>query len=262
MSKGIYLAFYPAGIVYSFRQLFKYLQLSLKQNDILESMRVLVVEDEVKIAQTIKKGLELKGYAVDAVHDGETGLSYAVDADYDIVVLDRMLPGIDGVELCRRVRAEGVHTPILMLTARGTIGDKVEGLNSGADDYLVKPFSFEELNARIKALLRRPVKHTGTVLIIDDLTLDNTNYEVKRANTAIRLSHKEFALLEYFMHNKGQVITKDMIINHVWDEDTIVLPNTVEVYIGYLRNKIDRPFPKSKPLLHTLRGFGYKLAAT
>lgn len=225
-------------------------------------MRLLVVEDEVKIAETIKKGLELKGYAVDIVHDGETGLSYAVDSDYDLVVLDRMLPGIDGVELCRKVRAENVHTPILMLTARGTIGDKVEGLNSGADDYLVKPFSFDELNARIKALLRRPKTQTGTTIALDDLTLDTTNYEVKRGETPIKLSHKEYSLLEYFMHHQGQVITKDMIISHVWDEDAVVLPNTVEVYIGYLRNKIDRPFTKAKPLLHTMRGFGYKLTAS
>jgi DNA-binding response OmpR family regulator len=224
-------------------------------------MRILVVEDEVKIAQAIKKGLELKGFAVDVVHDGKTGLSHAVDADYDLVVLDRMLPGMDGVELCKQVREQGINTPILMLTARGTIGDRVEGLNSGADDYLVKPFSFDELIARVKALLRRPPEHTGTVITLDDLSMDTTTYEVSRGETPIKLSHKEYALLEYFMHHKGQVITKDMIINHVWDEDAVVLPNTVEVYIGYLRNKIDRPFPQSKPLLHTLRGFGYKFAS-
>jgi len=225
-------------------------------------MRLLVIEDDVKIARAIKRGLELQGYAVDMVHDADTGLSYAVDADYDAVVLDRMLPGsMDGVELCRRVRAENVSTPILMLTARGTIGDKVEGLNSGADDYLVKPFSFDELIARIKALLRRPAEHTGTVITLEDLSLNTGNYEVKRGDTPIKLSHKEFALLEYFMHHQGQVITKDMIINHVWDEDALVLPNTVEVYIGYLRNKIDRPFATAKPLLHTMRGFGYKLSA-
>jgi two-component system OmpR family response regulator len=224
-------------------------------------MRILVVEDDTKIAAAVKKGLELKGFAVDMVHDGNTGLSHAVDDDYDLVVLDRMLPGIDGVELTRQVREQGVSTPILMLTARGTIGDKVEGLNSGADDYLVKPFSFDELSARVKALLRRPVAHTGTVIKVDDLSMDTTSYEVRRGDTPIKLSHKEYSLLEYFMHHPGQVITKDMIINHVWDEEALVLPNTVEVYIGYLRNKIDRPFPEAKPLLQTLRGFGYKLAA-
>jgi DNA-binding response OmpR family regulator len=223
-------------------------------------MRILVVEDEVKIAQAIKRGLELKGYAVDAVYDADSGLSYAGDADYDLVVLDRMLPGsIDGVELCRRVRSDGNSVPILMLTARGTIGDKVEGLNSGADDYLVKPFSYDELIARVKALLRRPPKHTGTVIKIDNLAVDTTNYKVRRGEVDIKLSSKEFALLEYLLHSQGRVVTKDMIINHVWDEDAYVLPNTVEVYMGYLRNKIDRPFPKRKPLLHTLRGFGYKL---
>jgi len=224
-------------------------------------MRILVVEDDTKIAAAVKKGLELKGFAVDMVHDGNTGLSYAVDDDYDLVVLDRMLPGMDGIELTKQVREQGVNTPILMLTARGTIGDKVEGLNSGADDYLVKPFSFDELSARVKALLRRPAAHTGTVIKVGDLSMDTTSYEVKRGDTPIKLSHKEYSLLEYFMHHPGQVITKDMIINHVWDEEALVLPNTVEVYIGYLRNKIDRPFPDAKPLLQTLRGFGYKLAS-
>jgi DNA-binding response OmpR family regulator len=225
-------------------------------------MRVLVVEDEPKIAQAVKRGLELKGYAVDAVNDADTGYSYAVDADYDVIVLDRMLPGsMDGTELCRKVRSENIATPIIMLTARGSIGDRVEGLNSGADDYLVKPFSFDELNARVRALLRRPPVQVGTVLQVDDLTLDPSNYEVKRGDSSIKLSHKEFALLEYFMHHPGQVITKDMIVNHVWDEDSDILPNTIEVYIGYLRNKIDRPFKDARPLLQTLRGFGYKLSA-
>lgn len=219
-----------------------------------------MVEDEIKIAAAIKKGLELTGYAVDMVHDADSGYSHAIDADYDAVVLDRMLPGsMDGVELCRRVRADGISTPILMLTARGTIGDKVEGLNSGADDYLVKPFSFDELIARVKALLRRPRVHTGTVITVGDLTLDTGSYEVHRAGKPIKLSHKEFALLEYLMHHPGKVITKDTIINHVWDEDAIILPNTIEVYIGYLRNKIDRPFEPAPPMLLTMRGFGYKL---
>lgn len=223
-------------------------------------MRIVVIEDEVKIAQAIKRGLELKGYAVDTVYDADSGLAYALDPEYDLVILDRMLPGsIDGVELCRQVRAEGRHVPILMLTARGTIGDKVEGLNSGADDYLVKPFSFDELTARVKALLRRPPTQTGTVMRLDDLSLDTANYQVKRGNAEIRLSGKEYALLEYLLNSQGRVVTKDMIITHVWDEDADILPNTVEVYIGYLRNKIDRAFPDKHQLLHTVRGFGYKL---
>jgi two-component system, OmpR family, response regulator len=225
-------------------------------------MRILVIEDEEKIAGAIKRGLELKGFAVDMVHDADSGLSYARDADYDAVILDRMLPGsFDGTELCRRLRAEGNSVPILLLTARGTIGDKVEGLNSGADDYLVKPFSFDELTARVKALLRRPAIHTGTVLTLGDLQVDTTAYTVMRGETPIKLSQKEFVLLEYLVQHANQVVTKDMIINHVWDEDAVVLPNTVEVYIGYLRNKIDRPFPDSPPLIHTMRGFGYKLSA-
>ncbi len=223
-------------------------------------MRIVVVEDEVKIAQAIKRGLELKGYAVDVVYDADSGLAHAVDPDYDLVILDRMLPGsMDGTELCRRVRAEGGSVPILMLTARGTLGDKVEGLNSGADDYLVKPFSFDELTARVKALLRRPPHHVGTAMKVGDLSVDTATYKVKRGEQDIKLSSKEFSLLEYLLHSQGRVVTKDMIITHVWDGDALVLPNTVEVYIGYLRNKIDRPFPERPPLIHTLRGFGYKL---
>jgi two-component system OmpR family response regulator len=174
-----------------------------------------------------------------------------------------MLPGsMDGVTLCQKLRADGISTPIIMLTARGTIGDRVEGLNSGADDYLVKPFSFDELTARVRALLRRPPTQVGTRLEVGDLRLDTASYEVTRDSQPIKLSHKEFALLEYFMHHPDQVITKDMLISHVWDEAADILPNTIEVYVGYLRNKIDRPFPKNKPLLHTLRGFGYKLSAS
>lgn len=224
-------------------------------------MRILVVEDEPKIAQAIKKGLELKGHAVDAVHDADTGYSYAADPDYDAIVLDRMLPGsMDGAELCLKLRRNEVNTPIIMLTARGTIGDRVEGLNSGADDYLVKPFSFDELTARVNALLRRPPIQVGTTIKVGDLTLDDTNYEVKRSGKTIKLSSKEFALLSYLMHHPGQVITKDMIINHVWDQDADILPNTIEVYIGYLRNKIDRPFKDKPALIKTLRGFGYKIS--
>ena len=223
-------------------------------------MRILIIEDEVKIASAIKRGLELKGFAADAVYDADTGLSYAIDADYDAVILDRMLPGsMDGVELCRRVRDAGSSVPILMLTARGTIGDKIDGLNSGADDYLVKPFSFDELIARVKALLRRPKKHTGTILKLADLSLDTTSYQAQRGDTQIKLSQKEYVLLEYLLVHKDQVVTKDMIIAHVWDEDALILPNTVEVYIGYLRNKIDRPFPHKPALISTVRGFGYAM---
>jgi DNA-binding response OmpR family regulator len=224
-------------------------------------MRILVIEDEVKIAGAVKRGLEIHGYAVDMVHDGDTGYAYAGSDDYDLIVLDRMLPGMDGVTLCQKLRDDGIHTPVLMLTARGTIGDKVEGLNSGADDYLVKPFSFDELSARVRALLRRPQVSTGTVLKVDTLVFDPITFTATRAGQPVKLSHKEFLLLEYFMHHAGQVITKDSLISHIWNEDADILPNTVEVYIGYLRTKIDRAFPKEKPLLHTRRGFGYILGA-
>jgi len=223
-------------------------------------MRVLLVEDEEKIANAVKRGLELKGYAVDVVGDADNGLSYATDPDYDIIILDRMLPGsFDGIEVAKRARAEGQKAPILILTARGSIDDKVEGLNSGADDYLVKPFSFSELVARMQALLRRPPITTSSVLKYEDLTLDPAKYEVTRNNQPIKLSNKEFSLLEYFLRHADQILTKDMIITHVWNEDAIVMPNTVEVYIGYLRAKIDRPFPDSVNLINTVRGFGYKL---
>ncbi len=223
-------------------------------------MRILVVEDEVKIAGALKRGLEIKGYAVDVVHDAETGLSYAVDADYDAIILDRMLPGgFDGATLAARAREAGQTAPILMLTARGSIGDRVSGLNAGADDYLIKPFSFDELVARLQALLRRPAVSTQPTLICRDLRLNPATFEVSRADQPISLSHKEFSLLEYLLRNQGTIVTKDMIITHVWNEDALILPNTVEVYIGYLRSKIDRPFKNSKPLLHTRRGFGYIL---
>lgn len=221
-------------------------------------MRVLVIEDEQKIAAALKRGLELKGYAVDAVHDADTGLSHALDADYDIILLDRMLPGsMDGVELARRARAGGQSAPIIMLTARGSVSDKVEGLAGGADDYLVKPFSFDELVARIQALLRRPPLVSTEALTCQDLSLNPTTFVVARAGQTIDLSQKEFALLEYLMRNQGRVVSKDTIIAHVWDGDSLILPNTVEVYVGYLRAKIDKPFKKA--LLKTKRGFGYIL---
>ncbi len=221
-------------------------------------MRILVIEDELKIAAALKRGLELKGYAVDAVHDSDTGLSHATDSDYDVILLDRMLPGsMDGVELAKRARAAGQSAPILMLTARGSVSDKVEGLAGGADDYLVKPFSFDELVARIQALLRRPPLVAGTELVCQDLTLNPGTYQVQRAGKTIELSQKEFALLEYLLRNQGQIVSKDTIIAHVWDGDSLILPNTVEVYIGYLRAKIDKPF--GKDLLKTKRGFGYVL---
>lgn len=222
-------------------------------------MRILVVEDEHKIANSIKKGLGQESYATDVAYDGEYGFDLASTEEYDVIVLDLMLPKMDGVEICRQLRKQGIHTPILMLTARVQLNDKVKGLNAGADDYLVKPFAFAELLARIKALTRRPKEALEPVLAVRDLSLNTLTYEVKRGTKKIELSKKEFALLEYLLRNKGRIVTKDQIINHVWNYDADILPNTVEVYVGYLRNKIDRPFKNRPSLIHTVRGFGYRV---
>jgi DNA-binding response OmpR family regulator len=221
-------------------------------------MRILVVEDEKKIAGAIAAGLKMEKYAVDIEYDSDSALGAALNEEYDVMIIDRMLPGsMEGLDLCRQIRQKGIHAPILLLTARGQIRDKVDGLNAGADDYLVKPFSFEELLARVRALLRRPSHTASNLLEAGDLSMDTVSYDVKRGGRDIALSAKEYALLEYLMRNQGRILNKDNIIAHVWNFDADVLPNTVEVYIGYLRNKIDKPF-KSPPLIHTLRGFGYK----
>lgn len=223
-------------------------------------MRLLVIEDDHKIANAIKKGLNQESYAVDVSYDGKDGLATALTIDYDLIIIDRMLPGIDGIKICEALRAKKINTPILFLTAKDKISDRVEGLNAGADDYLVKPFAFEEMLARVRALLRRPSKVDETVLQVGDLTLDPARFIVKRAAKEIKLSSKEFALLEYMIRNPDRILTKDNIIAHVWDYDADILPNTVEVYVGYLRNKIDRPFSKSPDLIQTSRGFGYKIS--
>lgn len=225
-------------------------------------MRILVVEDEHKIAASIKRGLEQEAYAVDVVYDGEQGYDLATTEEYDLLILDVMMPKLNGVELTKQLRANQIHTPILMLTAKGQLGDKVEGLDAGADDYLTKPFAFEELLARIRALIRRPKEVVETTLTLADLSLNSKTFEIKRAgSTAIQLSSKEFALLDYLLRHQNQIVTKEQIMHHVWDYDADILPNTVEVYIGYLRNKIDKPFPNLPQLIHTIRGFGYKLTA-
>jgi DNA-binding response OmpR family regulator len=222
-------------------------------------MRMLVVEDDHKIAGALKRGLEQEAFAVDVVYDADDGLSSALAEDYDLIILDRMLPGlIEGVDITKEIRANAVQTPILMLTAKDHINDRVTGLNAGADDYLVKPFAFEELLARVRALLRRPQEQLDNVLKLNDLSLNTVTYEVKRGGRTIDLSAKEYALLEYLMRNQNRTLAKSNIISHVWDYDADVLPNTVEVYIGYLRNKIDKPF-SSPALIHTIRGFGYRL---
>lgn len=221
-------------------------------------MRLLIVEDDHKIANALKKGFEQERFAVDVSYDGSDGYGQASTIDYDLIVLDRMLPELDGMEICQRLRQEKNKTPILMLTAKDKISDRVEGLNCGADDYLVKPFAFEELLARTRALLRRPDKLEEDVLKVSNLTLNPQSFAVQRGAKKIALSGKEFALLEYLMRNSGRILTKDGIISHVWDYDADILPNTVEVFIGYLRGKIDKG--SDKKLIQTVRGFGYKIS--
>lgn len=216
-------------------------------------MKILVVEDEHKIANSIKRGLEQEAYAVDLAYDGGEGFDLASSEDYDVIILDLLLPGLSGMDVCRKLRAESIHTPILMLTALGETSNKVEGLNSGADDYLVKPFAFEELLARVKALNRRPSEVKSEKLKVKSLELDTNTFEVKKSGKQIELSRKEFALLEYLMRNAGKVVGKENIIAHVWDYEADILPNTVEVFIGYLRNKI------GGDIIKTVRGFGYKV---
>ncbi len=220
-------------------------------------MKVLVVEDEHRIAQALKEGLMQEGYAVDVAYDGDDGLATAEADEYDVIVMDVMMPGLSGVEVAERLRKQGNHTPILMLTARSQSRDIITGLDAGADDYLTKPFSFDVLLARVRALLRRPTEALDSVLEADGLSLDPVKRRVRRLGSEISLSGKEYAILEYLMRNKGRILSKNNIISHVWDFDADVLPNNVEVFITYLRGKIDKPFPDARPLIQTVRGFGY-----
>jgi len=222
-------------------------------------MRILVVEDEHRIAQTIKKGLEQERYAVDIAYDGAAGYDLASTEDYDMIILDRMLPEKTGIDVCTKLRKNDNHTPILMLTAKSQTSDKIDGLDAGADDYLTKPFSFEELLARIRALSRRPKQSLNTKITIKDLTLDRETFQVFREQKIIQLSGKEFSLLEYLMRNKGKVISKQQLIDHVWDFEADVLPNTVEVTMRNIRRKIEKPFSHKKLVIKTVRGFGYKI---
>lgn len=223
-------------------------------------MRILIIEDEHKLANALRRGLQQESYAVDVSYDADDGTAMATTEPYDLVIIDRMLPGdTDGVGIIKEMRAQRNHIPILMLTARDNVKDRIEGLDAGADDYLVKPFAFSELLARVRALLRRPQNSIDTELIYSDLSLNPVTYEVYRQNKPIKLSNREFGLLEYMLRNPERILTKENIISHVWNYDADILPNTVEVYIRYLRNKIDKPF-EAQPLIHTIRGFGYKLS--
>ena len=220
-------------------------------------MKILVVDDEKRIAKSIKQGLEMDGYAVDIEYDGEDGYNAARADDYDLIILDVMMPIMNGFEVAKKLRDDGNKTPILMLTAKDQNKDIVEGLDSGADDYLPKPFSFEVLGARVRALLRRPQDVLDNILTVRDLELDVANHTAERAGKDIKLSNKEFAILEYLLRNKNQILSKQNIMTHVWDFDADILPNNVEVFINYLRNKIDKPFPGTDPIIQTVRGFGY-----
>ncbi len=220
-------------------------------------MRILVVEDEKKLAGFIKKGLEEEGYALDVAHDGREGLIMAQEGVYDLVILDINLPQMDGLSVLKELRRQKGKTPVLLLTVRATIEDKVLGLDTGADDYLTKPFAFQELLARIRALLRRPAAAAAPLLRVADLTLDPARRVVIRGTEKIDLSTKEFALLDYFMRNPGRVLTRTMIAEHVWDYDFDPMSNIIDVYVTYLRKKIDSG--REPKLLHTVRGVGYVL---
>ena len=220
--------------------------------------KILLVEDESKIANAVSRGLKYEGFEVSIASDGEEALILGKDEEFDCIVLDRMLPLKEGVEVCKELRESNIKTPIIMLTAKSGVNDKIEGLDAGADDYLAKPFSLDELLARIRALLRRPNVILNEEIKVGDLVLNTTTFEAKRNGKTIILSKKEYDLLEYLMRNANKTISKEKIINHVWDFDSDILPNTVEVYMGYLRNKIDKPF-KDKKMFQTVRGFGYKI---
>lgn len=220
-------------------------------------MRILLIEDEIKLAQAVKRALELQKYSVDVVHDGTEGHDLALTETYDLIILDVMLPGMEGIEICGALREASIQTPILMLTAKGQTSDKILGLDAGADDYMVKPFSLEELFSRIRALLRRTSKESENMLRVKNLTLDPITFKVKRGDKDIHLSSKEFSILEYLMRNKNKVITKSQIVDNVWDYDSDVLTTTVEVHIKNLRDKVDKPFHNQ--LIYTARGFGYEI---
>jgi two-component system, OmpR family, response regulator len=220
-------------------------------------MRVLVVEDEARMARLLKRGLEEEGHAVDVAADGPDGLWMATENDYAAIVLDLMLPGFDGVELCRRLRAQGSWVPVLMLTARDAVGDRVRGLDAGADDYLVKPFSLLELAARLRALARRDDRARPVVLAVGDLSLDPATKQAWRGATELQLSPKEFSLLELFLRHAGSVLTRSQIIESVWDFAYDAGSNVVDQYVAYLRRKVDLPFGRHD--IETIRGMGYRL---
>ena len=220
-------------------------------------MRLLIVEDEVRMAALLRRGFVEEGYAVDVANNGTDALWLASEATFDTVILDVMLPGIDGFDVCSTLREKGVDAPVLMLTARDAVEDRVRGLDAGADDYLTKPFSFAELSARVRALLRRGAGARPTVLVVGDLRLDPARHRASRNDVELLLSPKEMALLELFMRHPDEVITRTQILDHVWDFAYDGLSNVVDQYVSYLRRKIDKPFGRND--LQTVRGVGYRL---
>jgi DNA-binding response OmpR family regulator len=224
-------------------------------------MHILVVEDEQRLAYLLRRVLLEERHTIDLAYDGPSGLDLALSDSYDVVTLDLMLPDIDGLEICRQMRKERIMTPVLMLTARGAVEDRVTGLNVGADDYLTKPFAMEEFLARINALLRRRDRRFDEMpqLAVGDLTLDLVRHEARRAGRVVELTAKEFALLEYLMRHPGQALTRTQIVDSVWRYDMEALSNVVDIYIHYLRDKIDQGF--GRPLIKTVRGVGYKIEA-
>lgn len=221
-------------------------------------MRILVVEDELKMARAIRQGLENEGYAAEMVHTGDDGYFWATEQAFDAIVLDVMLPGSrDGFAVCKDLRAAGVDTPVLMLTARAGVEDRIGGLDAGADDYLVKPFAFGELLARLRALLRRGPADRTPEIVVGDIRIDPAAHTVSRAGQAVELSAREFSLLEYLARNPGQVMRRGDILDHVWSTDYDGLSNVVDVYVGYLRKKLEKPF--GSRVIHAVRGVGYKL---
>jgi len=222
-------------------------------------VRILVVEDDRKVTEFIRKGLAEEGHAVDVAVDGDGGLAAALDGVHDVVVLDVMLPGRSGLQVVRELREKGIRTPVLLLTARDAVEDRVRGLDAGADDYLTKPFAFAELLARLRALLRRGAETRQPLLQVADLVLDPSTRSVRRGGAPVSLTNREFALLEYLMRNRGRVLTRTMIAEHVWDYSFDSSTNVIDVYVNYLRKKIDAG--REPKLLHTVRGVGYVLRA-
>lgn len=223
-------------------------------------MRILLVEDERRLSSVIKKGLVEDGFAVDTAYDGEEGQYLAESETYDLVILDVMLPKMDGVTVCKNIRKKGNKTPILVLTAKSGVEDKVMGLDSGADDYMTKPFSFLELRSRVRALIRRTGRESTPTLVLDDLVVDPLKHTVTRGGKHIGLTPKEFAILEFLLHHKDEVVTRTMITEHVWDYSFDGMSNVIDVFLANLRKKIDKNIPKK--LIHTVHGVGYKISET